>query len=1418
MTTIERLLAELRQLNVTLWVDGDRLHYRAAKGTMTLELLTQLQCHKLEILALLREAYPVSPSDLQPSCSIAAHPERAIALSCAQQQYWVLEQFAPGQSIYNLPLAYRMTGLLNLAVLKQCLVEIVRRHAILRTTYKIVEGKPSQWIAPDIPLRLPIIDLRKAERRETEAQTLAAAEAKQPFDLERGPVFRFKLLCLAEDEHVLVLTLHHIAADGWSSEVFFQELTALYEALAAGKPSPLPALPIQYADFALWQRQWLQGDVLKTQLDYWKQRLSGNLPVLQLPTDHLRLTKSAPARSPFHTYAGTVQRQMLSETLVDALKSLSYQSGTTLAMLLLAAFKVLLSRYSGQDDIIVGSPIAGRNHIETEGLMGLFVNTLALRTDLSGNPTLRELLGRVRETCLEAYTHQDIPFDKLIEALQPDRSSGYPPIFQVMFAMNPPWTQGATREISGMTLSSTFGYVHTGTSKYDLTLVMRETGQGLRMSFEYKTDLFDDATITRMLGHFQTLLEGIVANPDQRLSDLPLLTAVEHHQLLVEWNNTRIDYPRQTSIPHLFEAQAEQTPNAVALVFADQALTYRELNHRANQLAHYLQELGVGSETLVGLCLERSLDLIVSLLAILKAGGAYVPLDPAYPHQRLACILEETRISVLLTQQNLLEAIPPTQAQVVCLDRDRTAIGQARIENLAVNVSADHLAYVMYTSGSTGKPKGVSVIHRGVVRLVKATNYAVLTRDDIFLQLAPISFDASTFEIWGALLNGAKLVVMPPDLPSLSELGQAIQHHQITTLWLTASLFHLMVDEQIAALTSVRQLLAGGEVLSLAHVQKFLAQPNAGKLINGYGPTENTTFTCCHLITELTAASIPIGRPVANTQVYVLDSHQQLVPIGVPGELYIGGDGLARDYFNHPALTAAAFIRNPFSPDSNSRLYRTGDQVRYLPDGTLEFLGRLDDQVKIRGFRIEPREIEIELSQHPAVRNSVVVVRENQPGNKQLVAYLVPQDQQTTTIDELRFFLTNRLPDYMMPSAFLVLDSLPLTPNGKLDHGALPPAASQRQSQQPAAQPGREELEIQLTKIWEQILDVRPIGLREPFFALGGNSLLAVRLFAIIEERFGKKLPLTTLFQAATIEQLAHILRQAGWVPSWSSLVPLQPTGAKPAFYCVHPHGGNVLCYRDLIHHLDTDQPFYGLQAQGLDGQRPPYESIEEMAAHYIREIQTIQPTGPYFLGGFCAGGLIAFEMAQQLQRQNQEVALLAIIDAALDLDPTFQFSGKTPRFYYRNLTGYWERGGIPRVLDAIATKMRHTLAVLTDSEMRDYDRMWQFHMKAVTRYQPRPYAGKVTLIQSSEWDLHHPNFVLRWTELATMGLDYQVIEGKHIHLLSAYRVQTLAHTIQHCLSKAQVHQDTLLVPDQSSGLVPRYHSVRAGTVHQAIA
>ncbi|MES1244220.1 MAG: amino acid adenylation domain-containing protein, partial [Acidobacteriota bacterium] len=1063
---------------------------------------------------------------LRSGAGLAAPPivpvprDRDLPLSFAQQRLWFLDQLDPGNPLYNIGIALRVRGPLDVRALVRSLEEIVRRHEVLRTVFRDPRdrsGAPAQVVMPPAPLELPRVDLSALDpaRRAEAPLQLAAEQARRPFDLARGPLFRVLLARLGEGEHAVLFTLHHIVSDGWSMRNLVAELGALYPAFAAGEPSPLPALAVQYADFADWQRRWLDGEVLDAELAHWRERLAGSPPFLELPADRPR-----PLAQRFR--GGLVP---LAFPAHRELRAFARREGATLFMLILAGLQTLLSRYTGQKDLCVGTPIAGRNRRETEDLIGFFVNTLVLRADLSGGPAFRALLRQVRETALQAHAHQDLPFEKLLEHLAPPRNLSYSPLFQVMLDLhNLPRRR---LELEGLVLEAL--EVDTATAKFDLTLTLSDREDGLSGVLEYDRDLFDGTTVARLGEHLNVLLEGALADPGLALADLPLLARSERWQALYEWNDTQRDYPRACCIQDLFERQASRTPDAVAVSFEGRTLSYRQLDARANRLAHWLLARGAAVDGLVAVLLERSLEMIVALVGILKAGGAYAPLEPGMPPARLRFLLDDVASPALLTQGALLpeiEAAGGFDGPVLLLD----AAGLEGLSEASPGLPShpDQLAYVNYTSGSTGRPKGVVVPHLGVTRLVRNTDYMEMGPEDVILQLSTYAWDAATWEIWGALLNGGRLVMIPrATVLDFRRLARVLVEERITALYLTTSLFNQFVEQEGGSLAGLGTLIIGGETASVPHFRRAVEMLPGTRIINEYGPTENTSYSSWQLVRETPEqGALPIGKPLANSTVYVLDRDFQPMPVGVPGELLLGGDGLARGYLGRPDLTAERFVPHPFA--AGERLYRTGDLGAWRPDGTLDFLGRMDFQVKIRGHRIEPAEVEDAVKRHHRVEDAVVVAYEPIPQDRRLVAYVVPRAaaEGGLEIRELRTFLLETLPDYMVPSAFVLLPALPLSSTGKVDRRALPPPDGAQAAPAGYVAP-RNAVEEVVAGMFQELLGVDRIGAEGSFFELGGHSLLATRLVAWVQDTFGLELPLRAVFETPTVEEVAAALLAA---------------------------------------------------------------------------------------------------------------------------------------------------------------------------------------------------------------------------------------------------------------------------------------------------
>ncbi|KST70379.1 non-ribosomal peptide synthetase [Mastigocoleus testarum] len=1412
--TIVKFLSDLRDLDIKLWIEGDRLCYSAPEGAVTFEIRGKLSQHKTEILKFLQQA----KSEIDPICKDFPKISRKekLPLSFSQQRLWFLDRLNPGSPVYNMSGALQIRGILDLGILEKSLNEIIRRHEIWRTNFRFLQGEATQVVRANRNLKLKLIKLQKLSSEEQQAEVIHQVnrEAQKPFDLERGSLLRATLWQLGEDNNVLLLNMHHIISDLWSMGILVQELTVLYDAFSQKKPSPLAELSIQYADYAYWQRQWLKSAAFSQELSYWTRKLSGNLPILQIPT--------ARPHPQLPTFRGARQSITLPKILTEKLKALSQKQGVTLFMVMLAAFKTLLYRYTQQSDLLVGTAISGRNQPEFEEMIGCFVNTLVIRTNLANNSTFLTFLQQVREVVLEAYAHQNFPFEKLVEELQPERDLSQSPLYQVGFAFyNTPEPKLKLSDLNLQPIP-----IDNGTAKLDLMLSLREDEGELTGWLEYKTDLFDYATITRMLGHFQTLLTGIVDNPEQSLSELPLLTTAEYQQLLWDWNNTQVDYPDHVCVHQIFEAQVEQTPNAIAVICEDKQLTYQELNAKANQLAHHLQKRGVTTGEIVGLCVETSLEAIVGILGIIKAGGAYVPLDPTYPIERLGFMVEDAKVSMLLTQKHLVCNLPDwirqnpsiPNPQIINIDSEWQTIAKESSNNLPVRVKPDDLVYAIYTSGSTGKPKGVPIQHRGLCNLAKAQIQAFgVDSCSRVLQFASLSFDASVSEIFISLLKGARLYLTKRDhLFPISNLIKFLREKAISIITLPPSVLAIL---PVVELPELQTIIVAGEACSSKIAKKWA---DGRKFFNAYGPTEATvcaTIAECNKITE----KLPIGRPINNTQIYILDHYLQPVPIGVPGELYIGGVGIAQGYLNQPELTHNKFISHLFDGSKgkhlstnnksflkSSHLYKSGDLARYLPDGNIEFLGRIDNQVKIRGFRIEVGEIEAVLNQHSEIQDSIITAWEYQTGEKILIANIIPKNFSENLSKELKNYLRTYFPDYMIPNRFVILKAFPLTANGKVDRQALPIPEIDISKQSRDFIPPRDTIEVKLNKIWEEVLNLKSISVTDNFFELGGHSLQAVRLMTLIESQFGQELPLSILFEAGTIEHLATIIRSKSGVNSWSPLVGIKTSGTKQPFFCVHPIGGNVLGYANLARYLAPEQKFYALQAPGIYENQKPFNSIQDLAAYYIKALQLVQPSGSYFIGGHSFGGLVAFEMAQQLQAQGDQVGLLAIIDTPApihgetsqpidDAEWLLKRAKVLERFFNKNLSVVYEelqKRKLDEQLDYFLEKLRAANLIPPDTGRQMISRILQVQKashQALVNYRPLPlpYRGRITLLRVSEvlcedsQGVFAKNFRkgdFAWGELTTESPDIYQVSGNHITMLAEPHVKNLAKNLQSCI------------------------------------
>lgn len=1253
-------------------------------------------------------------------------------------------------------------------------------------------------------VRIKSIDLTSvaSSSREAAVKRLLTEEPKQLYDLETEPGVRATLLHLSPREHVFVLMTHHIVSDWHSVGIFWREFAAAYGSFSRGESPSLPAVTFRHVDYADLCLARAHKTGFTKELTFWEAGLRGSPEFLELPADR--------PRPPKPSHRGARQRLFLRPTLTRALRDVTQEAGTSQFTVFAAALNVLLYRYTGKEDILVGIPVTERDNQDLRSAFGCFINTHVLRTQLSGGLTFRKLLTRVQKQLLRLQLHRAVPFDQVVRRLQPERDTSYSPLFQVMLSWRDRDHLPSFNGLDGFVVKPDFA--ESGSSKFDLTLWVTDCGEEFWLEAEYNIDVFDEARIKRMLDHFQTLLESAADNPDECITKLPLLTQNEREKVLLGWNRAEADYPRERTLHELIAEQALRAPGAVAAVFGGQQLSYSELNERADRLASHLRELGVGPNTLVGVCAERSLEMVIGLVGILKAGGAYVPLDPAYPRERLAFILKDCQPPVLLTQKGLKTRLPEHRSTVVYLDTPFEDATRNEIRPSSAKGQSSDLAYVLYTSGSTGKPKGVQVSNRALVNLLTSMQREPgLRASDTLLAITTLSFDIAGLELFLPLITGARVVIANrEETLDGSRLMSLMERCGATVMQATPATWRLLLD---AGWKGSRRLkiLCGGEAWPPILAAELL--PRCDSLWNMYGPTETTIWSAVARVEA--DQPVLIGQPISNTFFYVLDAERELVPVGVPGELYIGGDGLAEGYLNRPDLTAERFVNNPFRP--GTKLYRTGDVVRRTEDGKLEFLHRIDQQVKIRGFRIELGEIEVALAACPGVSQCAVVVREDTPGDKALVAYFELHAGTASAAGDVRAELKKMLPDYMVPSVFVAMNRLPLTPNGKLDRKVLSlrPLPVTRTEPTSTAITPRTPMECELARIWEQVLGIDVVSVRDNFFDLGGHSLRAVEVFARIENAFNVRLPLATLYDAPTIEDIARTLQAGGVSAGWKSLVPIQPSGSRPPLFCFHGAGGNVLIYRKLSQYLGQDQPFYGLQAQGLDGVSPLLTTIEAMAAHYIKEIRAVKPHGPYLLGGYCMGGSIAYEAAQQLQAAGEHVALLALFDtlnwqkveltrgsrlsyvvqrllfhaaAVMSLDV-----GSKQRFLDGKIADLWNR--IPVWKGKFLSRLKRGPADGGTSAML-LAQVWKTNDDASRSYVPRRYLGLVTDFRPTRQYSMFNKPGLKWEHLAQ--------GGQHVVNVPAYPGVMLVEPFVKDLARALEDSINTVISDQPDAPDPK--------------
>jgi amino acid adenylation domain-containing protein len=1326
-------------------------------------------------------------SGLEPPSIVASDRGAPLRLSASQERMWFLNELRPNSAAYNIIDAVRLRGELDVAALAAAIDDLVNRHEGLRTRFPVENGRAVQEILPHAHVDLEVLDRRSAPSVEGLGRILPELRlaCQRPFRLDELPLMRWQLYVLADHDHVLFVNMHHIIGDQWTFGVLRRELAACYNARRAGREPALAPLEVQFGDYVQWHRGWLESGAIDAQLEYWRQQLAG-YPTIDISSDR--------HRPPIQTSHGAILTIAVPERIRDGITQLCVRHRVSPFMVFLGALDVLVHRYTGATDVVVGAPIANRDWLESEALVGTFVNTVVMRTDLSGDPTFGELLGRVQRVALDAYANQDAPFATVVSELHPVRDLSRSPLFQIFLnVMNAPT---ALPEFAGITVEPIT--IDRGAAQFDLSLSVDLTITN-ELDLEYNTDLFDRPTIERLGAHLLAILDTATRDASQQLGAIELLSEAERAEVEATWSGPAVDVEPCVGAHVLVERQVARAPDRIALRADHQVVTYGELDNRANQLAHHLIESGVGGGDLVGVHLERSVEMVVAVLAILKAGAGYVPLDPALPPGRLNFMVEDTAVTLVISRADTVKLGaadglgPPV---LVLLDRDAAAIAGCSSTRPLAGCHGRDRAHVIYTSGSTGRPKGIEVEHRSVVSFLQAMTYVPgISADDVVLAGTTLSFDPSVLEIFLPLIHGAQIVIADRDtMADPVALSSLLRRTGVTMMQATPTTWRLLVDSGWKGEPGLTAFY-GGEPMTADLLTAMLDRCRT--LWNLYGPTETTVWATAHRVDrgDLARPAVPVGRPVANTRCYVLGPYGQPQPVGVPGELCIGGTGVARGYLHRPELTAERFVPDPFSLDPGARLYRTGDLARLLPHGELELLGRLDHQVKIRGHRIELGEIEQTLSGHPALRAAAITTWTPVPGDVRLAAYYIRHKEQAVEAEELRAHLRSTLPSYMVPAAYVELDAFPLTSSNKIARNKLPPPEVQppggsRRTPQTRA-------ERTLVEIWQEVLGQREIGIDDDFFDLGGHSLLAIRAFAAMEKLTGRRLPLSTLFQAPTIEELARRYDDAGLADDptqacWTSLVPMQTEGERPPIFYVSPFLITILSFSHLARCMRPDQPFFLLQPQGMEGQHAVHDRVEEMAAHYISEMRQVQSVGPYRIGGHCAGSWVAFEMARQLQQAGEEVALVLAVDWA---PPGITPPATTMGHALGRLRSYWRDR-------ALVKSLRWQLRVRTEGyvtrrfgtgEKRRLAALRHAHAEAHRNYEPGLFDGDLVLLRTEDWARRpDKNWHLQWQDLITGELIVDSIVGRHGDLTANTHASELAFKIRAAVDRSKMPRKTV--------------------------